>query len=73
MVVCDAAGGGLPDGRRGEEAGLPEPEEVFQAAEDAREEGGDQGVQRVGQHFPICPRRGSGADGGEPVGQGWLV
>ena len=34
----------------GEEAGLPEQDDLFQAVEDAREDGRDQGVQSSGQH-----------------------
>ena len=37
------------DWRRGEIAGLPEQEDIFQAAEDAREDGHDHGVQGSGQ------------------------
>ena len=65
VLGCGALIPGVRD-RRGAEAGLPEPEEFFQAAEDACEEGGDQGVQRVGQHSATCPRGGSGA----PIGPG---
>ena len=47
------AGDGL-----GKLAGLPEQEDLLQAVEDAREDGGDQGVEGFGQHSPISPRRG---------------
>ncbi len=43
------AGGGFVQAalRRGELAGLPEPEELFQAGEEARQGGHDQGVDGV--------------------------
>ena len=41
------------DWRRGEVAGLPEADELFQAAEDAREDGRDHGVQGSGQPSAI--------------------
>ena len=43
---------------RGEGSGLPECQDLFEAGEDAREDGGDQGVQGGGQPSPISPRRG---------------
>ena len=65
--VC--AGGGLrADGGRGELAGLPEAEDLFEAGEDAREQGGEYGVQGNGQHSPGSPRRGGGAHLGAAVG-----
>lgn len=60
------AGDGLARGR--ELAGLPEQEEVFEAGEDAREQGGEYGVQGNGQHSPGSPRRGGGAHLGAEVG-----
>ena len=52
---CGARGA---DRRRGEGAGLPEQEDLLQAVEDAREDGGDHSVQGGGQPSPISPRRG---------------
>ncbi len=40
----------------GEEAGLPEQEKVLQLAENAREDGLDQGVQGNGQPSATSPR-----------------
>ena len=60
--------GGLAGGGCGELAGLPEQEEVFEAGEDAREQGGEYGVQGNGQHSPGSPRRGGGAHLGAAVG-----
>ena len=40
----------------GEEAGLPEQEKVLQPAENAREDGLDQGVQGNGQPSATSPR-----------------
>ena len=48
----------LADDGLGKLAGLPEQEDLLQAVEDAREDGGDQGVQGGGQPSPISPRRG---------------
>ena len=42
----------------GEGSGLPEKKDRFEAGEDAREDGGDHGVQGGGQPSPISPRRG---------------
>ena len=54
------------DGGRDKGAGLPEQEDLFQAGEDAGEDGRDQGVQGSGHACPTCPRRGAGsAKGGE--------
>ena len=56
-VACGAAAGramrrgaGRRDGclGNGESAGLPEQEKLLQAAENARQEGSDQGVERPG-------------------------
>ena len=52
---CGARGA---DRRRGEGAGLPEQEDLLQAVEDAREDGGDHSVQGGGQPSPISPRGG---------------
>ncbi len=58
---CAARGSGvraLAHDGLGELAGLPEQEEPFQAVEDAREDGGDQGVEGFGHDSPTSPRRG---------------
>ncbi|MCC6719168.1 MAG: hypothetical protein IT555_14895 [Acetobacteraceae bacterium] len=67
-VGVDPLGGG-PGLERGEEAGLPEFDEVFQAAEEAREEGHEQGVQAFGQPYRARARRGGGAQAGDPGDQ----
>ena len=51
------AAGCLGEGR--ELAGLPELDEVFQAGEDAGEDGGDHGVQGKAQHSPPGARQGN--------------
>ena len=57
----------------GEVAGLPEPQDLLQAGEDAGEDGGDQGVQGGGQNPGVSVGGGGGgAQAGEPVGQ-WDV
>ena len=62
---------GAAGGRGGEVAGLPEQKDLFQAAEDAREEGRDHGVQGIGQHSACCrPGGGGGAEAGELVAKG---
>ena len=67
------AGRCTPDDGRRELAGLPELDEVFEAGEDAREDGGDHGVQGGGQHSPGSPRRGCGAHLGAEIGEpGWV-
>ena len=65
-------GGG---GQRDQGAGLPEQEDLFQAGENAGEDGRDQGVQGGRRACPTCPRRGAGsAKGGELGAQrGWLL
>ena len=81
-VGCGAGGGvrvGSDGGRgasggRGEVAGLPEAEDLFEAGEDAREDGGDQGCDQgfwgFGRTSPTRPRGGDGsAEAGEVVGQ----
>ena len=69
-VVGGGSGCGGRD--RGEGAGLPEQQDLFEAAEDAREDGGDHGVHGGGQHS-ACPGGGEVAQGGALVGQGgWL-
>ena len=70
VLVC-AAEGGCADGGRGEGAGLPEAEDLFEAGEDAREDGGDQGVQGSGRDSPTHPRGGGVrvAQAGEVGGQ----
>ena len=62
-----AGGGGLgmvwraPGLRRGEIAGLPEQEDLLQAAEDAAQDRHDQGVQSSGQHSASIVCCGGGA------------
>ena len=60
------------DGRQGQVPGLPEQEDLFEPAEDARQEGQDQRVQGSGQPSAIRPRRGGegGAQASKLVGQG---
>ncbi len=61
------AGGGLraADRGRGKVAGLPECEELFEAGEDARENGGDQGVQGRRQAGACLLPQGAGLGGGD--------
>ena len=60
-------------GRDRESAGLPEQEELFEAGEDAREDGGDQGMQGGGQNPGVSVGGGGGgAQASELVGQ-WDV
>ena len=69
------AGGGRCAARDGggELAGLPELEEVFEAGEEAGQDGGDQCVQGGGRVSPTSPRRGVGAHlGAEAGGPGWF-
>ena len=55
----------------GEGAGLPECDELFEAGEDAREDGGDQGIQRGRQaDAGLLPQ---GAWGGGDRGAAGLV
>ena len=57
----------------GELACLPEQEKLFQTAEDAREGGQNQGVQRPGQPTPVGAGCDGGVEAGEAGGQrGWL-
>ena len=58
------------DGGVGELAGLPEQDELFQAGEQAREAGRDEGVQGRGQPGLRLVGLGGGAQTGELVGQG---
>ena len=59
---------------RGESAGLPEPEELLQAAENAGKNGGNQGV--YGRRAPgtlLQPRPRRAAQAGELVAEGKCV
>ena len=59
---------------RGEGSGLPECQDLFEAGEDAREDGGDQGVQGGGQNpADSVGGGGDGAQASELVGQGGPV
>ena len=71
-----ALGGGCRGARlrRGEGSGLPECQDLFQASEDAREDGGDQGAQGGGQNRGVSVGGGGdGAQASELVGQGGPV
>ncbi len=71
LVRSGRAGGGSGLGKL---AGLPEFDEVFEAAEDADEEGQNQGVQSRDQPRLGCGEGGFGAEvgaqGGDVHGQG---
>ena len=65
--------GGEADGGRGKVAGLPEGEDLLQASENAREDGGDQGVQSRGHSSATSLCRGRGSELGQLAGQtGWM-
>ena len=80
--ACGGAAAGSPgaeggrcvrDDGGGEVAGLPELEEVFEAGEQAGQDGVDQGEQGGGHDSPTFPRRGIGAHlGAEAGGPGWF-
>ncbi|MCC6718884.1 MAG: hypothetical protein IT555_13455 [Acetobacteraceae bacterium] len=68
----DGGAGSL--GRRGcgQDAGLPEADDVFQAGEQAAEAGHQQGMQRIGQPEGRLVRRDGGTHARDLVGQeGW--
>jgi len=54
---------------RGEVAGLPEQDELFQPADEAREAGHDEGVQCRGQPIRCHVRGRAGAKAAEVVAQ----
>jgi hypothetical protein len=66
-------GGGGGKHGRGELAGLPELDEVFQAGEQAAEAGHDQGLHRRGQPAPGAIRLRGVTQGGDLVRQGGLM
>ncbi len=70
---CCCAGPGLrvADRGRGELAGLPEGEELFEAGEDARENGSDQGIQGGRQTDARLPPQGAWG-GGDRGAEGWM-
>ena len=63
-------GAGGTGRQRGELAGLPEGEDVFEACEDAGQAGDDEGVHAVGHPTGRRRRRQGGAQAGELVAQG---
>ncbi|MCC6718528.1 MAG: hypothetical protein IT555_11655 [Acetobacteraceae bacterium] len=54
-------------------AGLPELDEVFQAAEQPDEAVHDQGMQGCGQPAMVAVRLGGDAQAGDPFGQPGLM
>ena len=58
---------GMGGGRQGEIAGLPKLEELFEATENARENGRDQGIQQSDTRLPHL--RGA-AQAGDLVAEG---
>ena len=67
--------GRAADGRRGQAAGLPEGEDLLQAAEDAGQAGHDEGVDGVQNPGAVLPRGPRDvAQAGELFAQGgWLI
>ena len=57
----------------GEGAGLPECEELFEAGEDAGEDGGDQDVQSCRNADARLPPQGAGLGGGDRGAEGCVA
>ena len=66
-------GAGGADLRRGEVARLPEVEDLFQAAEDARQDGDDQGVDGGGNPGTLLLCLRGAAQAGDLVAEGGCV